>query len=156
VLDAELLSITAKNRSKEEILFRVLYCSGWMRGLWTLQEGLAGGRSLCVAFSDILLNVADLAEKLLDKVEGGRCSLLTVEIPIYCFAHWAQWFSNATDTVSTFATYWSMLERLALIRRRKDNIKHSCWLLAASWDNVGTRASSRDEDRPVMHSQCKA
>jgi hypothetical protein len=121
-----------------------------MRRLWTLQEGLAGGRSLCVAFSDILLNVADLAEKLWDKVEGSRCSLLTVAIPIYCFAHWAQWFSNATDTVSTFTTYWSMLERLALVRRRKDDIEHSCWLVAASWDNVGTRASSRDEDRPVI------
>lgn len=51
VLDAELLRISARQSSMEEKLLRICI-SGWMRRLWTLQEGVLGGSRTRFQFLD--------------------------------------------------------------------------------------------------------
>jgi hypothetical protein len=67
VLDAELQQHSIG--SLEEALFRI-YCSGWMRRLWTLKEGVLGEPHLYVAFQDGQLCVDDARETLWEREDN--------------------------------------------------------------------------------------
>lgn len=62
VLDAGLMSYSAKEQSVFELLLRI-FTSGWMRRLWTLQEG-ALAKSLFFQFADKALSLDDLMKSL--------------------------------------------------------------------------------------------
>lgn len=60
VLDAGLMSYNARTQDVAEQLARI-FMSGWMRRLWTLQEG-ALAKSLCFQFADIAVYLSELME----------------------------------------------------------------------------------------------
>jgi len=62
VLDSELLSLQ-KDVSSRDILLRMIG-SGWMRRVWTMQEGALGAKGLQVQLSDGVLAFSDAINKL--------------------------------------------------------------------------------------------
>jgi hypothetical protein len=70
VLDSELEAASAKAHA-EEVLIRIT-CSGWMRRLWTLQEG-ALTRILLFQFKERAIGL----KRLENAVMGDACSLLS-------------------------------------------------------------------------------
>ena len=75
VLEASLRVVNALHLDPIEICLRI-FTSGWMRRLWTLQEG-ALPQSLCFQFADSLLDLRHLIDKVIDiyNVDIGRRAL---------------------------------------------------------------------------------
>jgi hypothetical protein len=147
VLDSELRATSVLHMQKEDILFRILNCSGWMRRLWTLQEGLAAGKSLYIAFSDAILNIPEMADKAWRKHENGRYNLIASIIPYYSYSQWFAWFRTVVYQ------HPSLIEKLfdaGFYIGRQGGKVDQCTLIAMSWDNIAARATSRDEDRPII------
>jgi hypothetical protein len=57
VLDSEMQLASVKGE-RAELIMR-LYCSAWMRRLWTLQEGVLASKNLHVQLSDGAVNLFD-------------------------------------------------------------------------------------------------
>lgn len=147
VLDSELANTTSKDTPKEEILLRILTCSGWMRRLWFLQEGLAARRSLYVIFQDQFVNVPDMADKLWLKHYHNKLHILQEPVARDAYGLWFQWFRTLTSSHSRF----HKLLDIAIPLGKNNSIIAEPWeLVAYSWSNVSARATSKDEDRPVI------
>lgn len=120
VLDAELRQHCVG--SLEEALLR-LSCSGWMRRLWTLEEGIMGEPRLYVAFKDEALCVADARETLWECEDND---------PAIC---------HAMISFVTSTAVWSI--SLSTGSRR------IAWILA----EMRWRTTSRREDIEVVFAQ---
>lgn len=68
VLDAGLMSYPAQDQGPVEILLRIFTC-GWMRRLWTLQEG-ALAKSLFFQFADIAVSLTEKMSQLMGMIHS--------------------------------------------------------------------------------------
>lgn len=118
-----------------------------MRRLWTLQEGLAARKSLYIAFSDAILNIPEMTEKMWRKHERGRYNLIASMIP---FQTYGQWFSWSRIVVYQYPSLIENLFDAGFYIGRPGGNANQCTLIALTWDNVAARATSRDEDRPII------
>ncbi|KAL4877594.1 hypothetical protein BJY04DRAFT_209864 [Aspergillus karnatakaensis] len=136
IIDSSLMMIDSRSCSKLELCLRVLYCSGWVRRLWTLQEALASEERLYVILADKPVNVSSVNEELTAKVDKGEIPLLQESMATIAAGAWYLYFEAANDYTSAF--------------RRMLLESTQAQLIAATWYNVATRASSKDRDRATV------
>ncbi|KAL5341878.1 hypothetical protein BJX70DRAFT_357318 [Aspergillus crustosus] len=139
VLDTELMLINSDSCTKMEVCLRVLYYSGWIRRLWTLQEGMAAEEKLFVLLSDRAVNIGTIPYMLLNKVDQGELSIFQEGIATMAAAAWYSYFQEPTDHTSAF-------HRLVI----QEGSGAQGAIIAWNWFNVATRASSKDRDRPTV------
>ncbi|KAL4773847.1 hypothetical protein BDW60DRAFT_221449 [Aspergillus nidulans var. acristatus] len=140
ILDSELMLVDSRLCNKMEVCLRVLYCSGWIRRLWTLQEGLAAKDKLFVLLSDKAINIGTIPYMLLNKVDQGALPIFQEGIATMAAVTWYSYFQEPTDYASKFHRF---------IVNNGDT-KGQGKLIAWNWFNVATRASSKDRDRPTV------
>ena len=149
ILDSEMRRVASNNASKLEVLMRLMICSGWMRRLWTLQEGLAAKTRLYVLFSDRAVNISTISDELLTQVDRGKVPILHENVVEMAVGTWYSFFLHSILHASKF-------ERMVDIITKPFNINGSLGsisktdLVSWNWFNVAMRASSKAEDRPVI------
>ncbi|KAJ5457084.1 hypothetical protein N7530_012358 [Penicillium desertorum] len=109
ILDSEMRHINASSRSHLELLLRVLHCSGWMRRLWTLQEGLAAKSRLYMLFSDKAVNIATIADELLTKLDRGKMPVMQERIATFAMGVWFTFFKHTIDSTSKFERFVNLV-----------------------------------------------
>ncbi|KAJ5435757.1 Heterokaryon incompatibility [Penicillium cf. griseofulvum] len=137
VLDSGLMLLDSSSSSKLAVCLRVLYYSGWIRRLWTLQEALAARNKLYVLLSDKAINIGTMPDVLLNKVDQGEIPIFQEGIATMAAGAWYSYFQHPTD-------YASMFDRLVLLGINQGQV------ISRTWFNVATRASSKDRDRPTV------
>lgn len=145
ILDSEMRQVDSSSTTQLQLLLRVLYCSGWIRRLWTLQEGLAAKSRLYVMFADKAINISTIADDILTKTEKGKIPLLQENAAFYGMALWFSFFTHTID-------YGSKFERVVDIITSpfvKDGLTKDN-LLAWNWYNVAMRATTKAGDRPII------
>ncbi|EKV11131.1 Heterokaryon incompatibility [Penicillium digitatum] len=145
ILDSEMRHVSASSTSHLELLLRVLHCSGWMRRLWTLQEGLAAKSRLYVLFSDKVVNIATIADELLTKLGRGKLPIMQERIANFAIGVWFTFFKHTIDSTSKFERFVSMVASPF----EKNDITND-QLIRWNWFNVATRATSKAADRPII------
>ncbi|KAL4978837.1 hypothetical protein BDW66DRAFT_164136 [Aspergillus desertorum] len=140
ILDSEMMLVDSRSSSKMEICLRVLYCSGWIRRLWTLQEGLAAEDKLFVLLSDKAINIGTIPYMLLNKVDQGEIPIFQEGIATMAAVAWYSYFQEPTDYASAF-------HRFVI---HNEGTKGQGEVIAWNWFNVATRATSKDRDRPTV------
>lgn len=145
IIDSEMRHVSANSTSHLELLLRVLHCSGWMRRLWTLQEGLAAKSRLYVLFSDKAVNIATIADELLTKLDRGKLPVMQERIANFAMGVWFTFFKHTIDSTSKFERFVNLV---ASPFDKSDITKDQ--LIRWNWFNVATRATSKAADRPVI------
>ncbi|KAJ5807455.1 hypothetical protein N7447_010911 [Penicillium robsamsonii] len=145
IIDSEMKNVDASSATHLEFLLRILYCSGWIRRLWTLQEGLAAKSRLYVLFSDKVVNISTIADELLTKLDGGKLPLMQERITTFAIGVWFSFFQLTVESTSKFNRFVDFV--VAPIYER-DHSKSG--LIASNWFNVATRATSKAADRPII------
>ncbi|KAL4763646.1 uncharacterized protein BDW70DRAFT_8076 [Aspergillus foveolatus] len=140
ILDSELMLVDSRLCNKMEVCLRVLYCSGWIRRLWTLQEGLAAKDKLFVLLSDKAINIGTIPYMLFNKVDQGELPIFQEGIATMAAVTWYSYFQEPTDYASKFHRF---------VVNNGDTTGQGK-LIAWNWFNVATRASSKDRDRPTV------
>ncbi|KAL3471442.1 hypothetical protein BJX99DRAFT_24604 [Aspergillus californicus] len=140
ILDSELMLVDSRLVSKMEVCLRVLYCSSWIRRLWTLQEGLAAEEKLFVLLADKALNIGTIPYMLLNKVDEGEIPIFQDGIATMAAVAWYSYFQKPTDYASAFHR---LVLQMGGTRNRAD-------VIGWTWFNVATRATSKDRDRPTV------
>lgn len=145
ILDSEMRQVDSSSTTDLQLLLRVLYCSGWIRRLWTLQEGLAAKSRLYVMFADKAINISTIADDILTKTEKGKIPLFQENVAFYGMSLWFSFFSQTIDYASKFERavdiFTSPFVKGGLT---KEN------LLSWNWYNVAMRATSKAGDRPII------
>ncbi|KAJ9604147.1 hypothetical protein H2200_011670 [Cladophialophora chaetospira] len=121
VLDAELQR--SPFNSLAEALMR-LNCSGWLRRLWTLQEGILARSNLYIQFSDRVVNLKKASEDLLVQASLG---------PLLCHP--------------IFEDICATALRKAVIL---DSNVQWCSKIVRLWEMLCWRTSTRDGDSPIV------
>jgi hypothetical protein len=145
IIDSEMRHVSASSTSHLELLLRVLHCSGWMRRLWTLQEGLAAKSRLYVLFSDKAVNIATIADELLTKLDRGKLPVMQERIATFAMGVWFTFFKHTIDSASKFERFVN----LVVSPFDKSDITKD-QLILWNWFNVATRATSKAADRPII------
>ncbi|KAJ5706179.1 hypothetical protein N7536_001868 [Penicillium majusculum] len=145
IIDSEMRHVSASSTSHLELLLRVLHCSGWMRRLWTLQEGLAAKSRLYVLFSDKAVNIATIADELLTKLDRGKLPVMQERIANFAMGVWFTFFKHTIDSTSKFERFVNLV---ASPFDKSDITKDQ--LIRWNWFNVATRATSKAADRPII------
>ncbi|QGA18769.1 hypothetical protein EYB26_006454 [Talaromyces marneffei] len=145
ILDSEMRQVETSSTSNMQLLLRVLYCSGWIRRLWTLQEGLAAKSRLYVLFADKVINISTIADDILTKIDKGKFPLLQETVAFYGMSLWFSFFTHTIDYASKFEravdVFTSPFVKGGLTKGN---------LLAWNWYNVAMRATSKAGDRPII------
>ncbi|KAL4742984.1 hypothetical protein BDV11DRAFT_216183 [Aspergillus similis] len=139
ILDSELMLVDSRLSSKMEVCLRVLYCSGWIRRLWTLQEGLAAQDKLFVLLSDKAINIGTIPYMLFNKLDKGEIPIFQEGIATMSAVIWYSYFKEPSGYASKF-------HRFVINNDTEGQGKVIAW----NWFNVATRASSKDRDRPTV------
>lgn len=145
ILDSEIRQVDPDSTNHLELLLRVLYCSGWIRRLWTLQEGLAAKSRLYALFSDKAINISTIADELLTKLDRGKIPILQDRIANFAIGVWYSFFKHSIDYTSKFERFVSIV---ASPFEKSDVTQDQ--LIAWNWFNVAMRAASKPGDRPVI------
>lgn len=103
VLDSELLEIN--HTTKQESMLRILFCSGWMRRLWTLQEGIFAQQKLYVYFKNCAIRIPYIVDQLLVEFDHGKFSIFSEPIFYDAFAHWLAQFRMVSTSLNQ-ASVW--------------------------------------------------
>ncbi|KAJ5177527.1 uncharacterized protein N7500_000226 [Penicillium coprophilum] len=146
ILDSEMRNVNASSASHLELLLRVLYCSGWIRRLWTLQEGLAAKSRLYVLFSEKAVNISTIADELLTKLDGGKLPIMQERIVTFAIGAWRSFFQQTVESTSKFERF---VDFVGSAFDKGDSFSQSR-LLISNWFNVATRATSKTADRPII------
>jgi hypothetical protein len=145
ILDSEMRHVEASSKNHLELLLRVLYCSGWIRRLWTLQEGLAAKSRLFVLFSDKAVNISTIADELLTKLDRGKIPSMHERITTFAIGLWCSFFKHTIDYASKFERFFDFVASpFEKGKITKDQ------LIVWNWFNVAMRASSKAGDRPII------
>ncbi|KAL2833178.1 hypothetical protein BJY01DRAFT_94111 [Aspergillus pseudoustus] len=148
LLDSEIRQVNSAATSNLELCLRVLYCSGWIRRLWTLQEGLAAKSRLYVILADKkAVNISTVADELFTKLNNGKLPLFQEKIARYAAAVWYQYFQSALEYASKFERFVNVVTSPFV--PESWNVTEDK-LVSWNWYNVATRASSKDGDRPIV------
>lgn len=151
ILDSEIRQVDSRSSSSLELVLRVLYCSGWIRRLWTLQEGLAAKSRLFVILSDGAVNISTVADELFVKLKQGELPIFQEKIARHAAGVWYQYFQGSIEWASKMERFVNVVagpyydifvDGDASISQHK--------LMSWNWYNVATRASSKDNDRPIV------
>ncbi|KAL4993257.1 hypothetical protein BDV10DRAFT_179478 [Aspergillus recurvatus] len=151
LLDSEIRQVDSRSASNLELVLRVLYCSGWIRRLWTLQEGLAARSRLYVVLSDKAVNISTIADELFAGLSQGKLPIFQERIARYAAGVWYQYFQGSIEYASKLDRFVNVVtgpyfdifvDGNASISQHK--------LVSWNWYNVATRASSKDDDRPIV------
>jgi hypothetical protein len=129
--------VDSRSSSKLAVCLRVLYSSGWIRRLWTLQEALAAKEKLYVLLSNKAINIGTIPDMLLKKVDQGEMPIFQEGIAEMAAGAWYSYFQHPAD-------YASIFERFVLLGINQGQV------ISRNWFNVATRASSKDRDRPTV------
>ncbi|KAJ5577847.1 uncharacterized protein N7459_006811 [Penicillium hispanicum] len=149
ILDSEMRRVTSKDATKLDILMRVMICSGWMRRLWTLQEGLAAKSRLYVLFSDRVVNISTIAEELLTKFDRGKVSVLHETVAELAIGTWCSFFLHTILHASKFERLVDVITKPFNINGSLPSVSKSN-LISWNWFNVAMRATSKAEDRAII------
>jgi hypothetical protein len=136
IIDSSMMMIDSRSCSRVGLCLRVLYCSGWVRRLWTLQEALASEEKLYMLLADKPVNVSSINEELTARVDKGEIPILQEGMATMAAGAWYVYFEEANDYTSAF--------RRMLLESTQAR------LIANTWFNVATRASSKDRDRATV------
>ncbi|CAP95996.1 Pc21g10990 [Penicillium rubens Wisconsin 54-1255] len=147
ILDSEMRQVNSSSTSHLELLLRVLHCSGWMRRLWTLQEGLAAKSRLYMLFSDKAVNIATIADELLTKLDRGKLPIMQESIAFFAMGVWFGFFKHTIDFTSKFERFVNLF---AIFTPFDRNDITRDQLIIWNWFNVATRATSKARDRPII------
>ncbi|KAJ5442416.1 hypothetical protein N7445_005423 [Penicillium cf. griseofulvum] len=145
IIDSEMRKVNASSSTHLELLLRVLYCSGWIRRLWTLQEGLSAKSRLYVMFSDKAVNISTIADELLTKLDRDKLPIMQDRIMTYAIAVWLSFFQHTLESASKFQRFVNFV----VTPFGATDIPKS-QLIAWNWFNVATRATSKAADRPII------
>ncbi|OKL58949.1 hypothetical protein UA08_05525 [Talaromyces atroroseus] len=145
ILDSEMREVESNSISRTQLLIRVVFCSGWMRRLWTLQEGLAAKYRLYVLFSDKPVNIATIADEILTKIDKNKLPILQERVAYHAMSVWFMFFKESIDYASKFIRTLDFFGS-PFVERAFDK-GH---ILSANWYNVGTRTATKPEDRPII------
>ncbi|KAL3486902.1 hypothetical protein BJX62DRAFT_246513 [Aspergillus germanicus] len=146
IIDSEIRQVHSTSASSLELCLRVIYCSGWIRRLWTLQEGLAAKSRLYVLLADKAVNVSTIADELLTKHQKGKIPLLQERIVYLAVGTWYSYFQHTIDYASKFERFVSFVASPFVPGEDLSQEQLVSW----NWFNVATRASSKDGDRPIV------
>lgn len=122
VLDSELKQAYSENRPPHELLARIS-ASGWMRRVWTLQEGVLASR-LFVEFRDRIQDLSSLVCQM-----NARTNSLEIEldmVPVECML---------------------AVGLLQSIRRSRSEDQCQCFI--NTWNSIKTRQTSRRGDELI-------
>ncbi|KAL4932089.1 uncharacterized protein BDV17DRAFT_279769 [Aspergillus undulatus] len=136
MIDSSLIMIDSRSYTKLEVCLRVLYCSGWICRLWTLQEALAAEEKLYVLLADKAVNISTITDGLMDKVDKGEIPILQEGMATMAAGAWCMHFQQPNVYASAF--------RRMILKNTQDQV------IAWTWFNVATRASSKDRDRATV------
>ncbi|RAO73246.1 uncharacterized protein BHQ10_009258 [Talaromyces amestolkiae] len=145
IFDSEMRQVESNSISRAQLLTRVVFCSGWMRRLWTLQEGLAAKYRLYMLFSDQPVNIATIGDELLTKADKNKLPILQESIAKHAMAVWFIFFKESVDYASKFLR---TLDVLASPFMKPSFDKGH--ILSSNWYNVGTRTATKPGDRPII------
>ncbi|KAJ0415774.1 hypothetical protein BJY00DRAFT_292882 [Aspergillus carlsbadensis] len=146
IIDSEIKQVESSAASSLELCLRVIYCSGWIRRLWTLQEGLAAKSRLYVLLADKAVNVSTIADELLTKSQKGKVPLLQERIVYLAVGTWYSYFQHTIDYASKFERFVTFVASPFV---SGEDLSQEL-LISWNWFNVATRASSKDGDRPIV------
>ncbi|KAF7179325.1 hypothetical protein CNMCM7691_008258 [Aspergillus felis] len=151
LLDSEIKQVDPRSASDLELVLRVLYCSGWIRRLWTLQEGLAAKSRLYVILSDKAVNISTIADELFAKLSQGKLPIFQEKIARYAAGVWYQYFQGSIEYASKFDRFVNVVTGPYFdIFVDGDASISQFKLLSWNWYNVATRAASKDGDRVIV------
>lgn len=145
ILDSEMRQVESSSTSPLQLLLRVLYCSGWIRRLWTLQEGLAAKSRLYVLFADKAINISTVADDILTGTEKGKIPLLQENIALFAMGVWFSFFTHTIDYASKFERAVDIFTSPFI--KGELTMDH---LLSWNWYNVAMRSTSKAGDRPII------
>ncbi|KUL83197.1 hypothetical protein ZTR_10009 [Talaromyces verruculosus] len=145
ILDSEMRQVESDSTPLVQLLLRVVYCSGWIRRLWTLQEGLAAKSRLYVLFSDKAINISTIADELLTKHDKDKLPVLQENLTFFAMSVWFSFFKNTIDYASKFEKFVEVVTSPFMGRAITED-----GLLATNWYNVAMRAATKPGDRPII------
>ncbi|KAL6229294.1 hypothetical protein BDW75DRAFT_105779 [Aspergillus navahoensis] len=145
LLDSEIRQVPSHSTNNLELVLRVLYCSGWIRRLWTLQEGLAAKSQLYLMLADKPVNISTVADTLFTKLDKGKIPIFQERIARYAAGVWYSYFQHTIDAASKFERFVNVVTSPFI-----DGSISQDQLISWNWFNVATRASSKDGDRPIV------
>lgn len=145
IFDSEMRQVESNSISRAQLLIRVVFCSGWMRRLWTLQEGLAAKFRLYMLFSDQPVNIATIGDELLTKFDKNKLPILQERVAYHAMSVWFMFFKESIDYSSKFLRALDVLAS-PFSKSAFDKVH----MLSSNWYNVGTRTATKPGDRPII------
>jgi hypothetical protein len=120
---------------------RIQYRSGWIRRLWTLNEGIYSQERLFVCFNNCIVRVPGLADKLMVKDGRGHFAFYTKPVAFDIYASWINKYRLVAYSLPA-----RRLERAFFFDRPEP--LHS--LICKVWQTVVERITTTESDRPIL------
>ncbi|KAF8848028.1 hypothetical protein BDZ45DRAFT_811120 [Acephala macrosclerotiorum] len=139
ILDSELSCIDHTNDL--ESLMRIQYRSGWIRRLWTLNEGIYSQERLFVCFNNCIVRVPGMADKLMVADGRGHFPFYTKPVAFDIYAPWVGRYRLVAYSLPA-----RRFERAFFFDKPYPLGK----LINSVWDTVVERTTSTESDRPIL------
>jgi Heterokaryon incompatibility protein (HET) len=140
ILDSELLSVD--HVTKQETMIRIMTCSGWMRRLWTFQEGVFAHQRAYVYFRNKAVRIPYVVDRLVVEHTRGNFPLFGEPIFYDAYGHWLSTFRILQESLSRYKRFEN-----SLLRAKKFDQSYRMSLI---WITVMGRTTSKETDRPVI------
>jgi len=140
ILDSELLAVD--HITKQETMIRIMTCSGWMRRLWTFQEGVFAHQRAYVYFKNKAVRVPYIVDRLSVEHNRGNFSLFGEPIAYDAYRHWLSIFRILQESLSRYKRFEN-----SLLRAEKFD---QSYRMSGIWITVIGRTTSKETDRPVI------
>ncbi|KAI9777330.1 MAG: hypothetical protein M1839_008938 [Geoglossum umbratile] len=140
ILDSELLSVD--HITKQETMLRIMTCSGWMRRLWTFQEGVYAHQRAYVYFRNTAVRIPYIVDRLMVEDSRGNFPLFSEPVIYDAYAHWLSHFRMLQESLSPYKRFEN-----SILRTKKPD---QCYLMSLVWTTVMGRTTSKEMDRPVI------
>ncbi|KAL3427455.1 het domain protein [Phlyctema vagabunda] len=139
ILDSELSCMDHTNNL--ETLMRIQYRSGWIRRLWTLNEGIYSQQRLFACFRNCIIRVPYIADRLMLEDDRGKIPFFTKPVAWDIYAHWTLQYRHVAWALPS-----NRLERAFFF----DKALPLPLRITGIWLTVAGRTTTTESDRPIL------